>query len=182
MSSIIERYAGAISSKNLKSDPRTNASDSDVLGAAGLAAKYNPLAIALERLFYGDEHAAALAAVDIVALLSDEVWHEARKERQKLRRVQADSLARAVLAWYRNGTCKPCGGHGYAIIGTLGTGRAVVSDQECPSCKGTKKVLFEPAFTARELPYAYWLRDRIEAQSCIAGPAMMRRLAKGMEL
>lgn len=176
--SILERYASAIHSSNLKSEPRTNASDSDVLGAGGLAAKDQPLAVALERLFRGDSHAAA----DIVALLASEVWEQSAADRRKLRRVEAEALAQAVLAWFRSGTCKPCGGHGYAIIGTLGTGRAVKSDQECPACRGTKKVLFEPQFTARTLPYAYWLRDRIEAQSCIAGPAMMRKLGKEMGL
>lgn len=178
MSYILTRYARAISSGNLKSDARTTSSDADVLGAAGLAAKKNPLAVALERLFLGDGR----AAVDVVALLADDVWRYARTDRKKLRRAESEVLAQAVLAWCRSGTCKPCGGHGYMILGTLGTGRAVVSDHECQACRGTKKVLFEPQFTARELPWAYWVRDRIEAQLSLAGPAIMRKLAKEMEL
>lgn len=178
MSAITERYARAIRSGNLKSDARTTSSDSDVLGAAGLAAKKRPVAIALERLFRGDGRAAA----DIVALLSGDVWKHARTSSTKMRRSEAAPLAQAVLAWCRNGICKPCGGHGYAIMGTLGTGRAVVSDHECPTCFGTKKMLFEPQFSVRHLPYAFWLRDRIEAQLCVAGPAIMRKLAQDMEL
>lgn len=178
MTNIAARYARAIGSGNLKSDARTTSSDSDVLGAAGLAAKKYPVAIGLERLFVGDGRAAA----DIVALLADDVWIHARKSHKKLRRAEAVLLAQAVLAWCRGGTCTSCGGHGYAILGTLGTGRAVVSDNECPACRGTKKVLFEPAFTTRELPHAYWLRERIEALLCFAGPAIMRKMAEDMEL
>ena len=36
---VLDRYASAIDSSNLKSEPGTTFSDTDVLGAAGIAAK-----------------------------------------------------------------------------------------------------------------------------------------------
>jgi hypothetical protein len=177
LTSIDEKYFIATRSSNLKSTERTTSSHSDVLGAAGLAAKDRPLAIALERLLAGDSK----AAEEIVELLAVEVWERA-PERPKLRRAHAVLIAQAVLAWCRHGTCLACGGHGYAVIGTLGTGRAVISDHECPSCHGTKKRLFERSFRRQDLPHAYWIRDTIEAEMSTAGPAIMRKLAERIAL
>lgn len=46
---IQERYSAAINSKSLVSDPDTTWSDTDVLGAMGLASVSYPLATALVR-------------------------------------------------------------------------------------------------------------------------------------
>lgn len=54
---INERYSGAISSADLTSDERTTYSDSDVIGAMGLAARLSPMGVALARLLAGDRRA-----------------------------------------------------------------------------------------------------------------------------
>jgi hypothetical protein len=174
MSKIIDRYSSAVRSSNLKSKESTTYSDSDVLGAMGLAAKQRPLAAALTRLFTGDNHAAQA----IVAILAEMAWGKAAETRVPLKRPQAVDMARAVLAWHRDGKCSACGGHGYSILGTLGTGRAVVSDHDCPACKGSKKVPFGPQFPVERRSVAWWLLSAVEREQGHAGPAAMAALAK----
>lgn len=91
---VIERYASAVRSTNLKVDERTTRSDSDVLGAMGLAAREFPLAVALQRLFLGD----TTAARELVELLADDAWRQARAMKVKLNHVQAYELAHGCVA------------------------------------------------------------------------------------
>ena len=80
---IVDRYAGAVRSSDLKSEERTTHSDSDVLGAMGVADRrlthdrnprwQSPLSVPLLRLFMGDNHAAS----QIVAILADMAWRKA---------------------------------------------------------------------------------------------------------
>lgn len=172
--SIIDRYSSAVRSSNLLSKPDTTWSDSDVIGAAGLAAKHNPLAIALTRLFTGDNSAAA----SIVQILSDAVWEKAKRDKIKLRRVQADDMARAVLAWFRDGVCKACGGHGYTLI----EGTRTVGDHACRSCHGTGKLSFDSQFALERLLLARWLLAEVEREQAIAGSAAMAALAPRLDL
>ena len=95
----MSRYASAVRSNNLRSAAATTYSDSDVLGAVGLASKRHPLAMALARLFCGDNHAAR----ELVVILSELAWGKAAVLRIDLKRTQADDIARAVLAWHRDG-------------------------------------------------------------------------------
>jgi hypothetical protein len=174
LSKIIDRYSSAVRSSNLRSKESTTYSDSDVLGAMGLAAKQRPLAAALARLFTGDNHAAQA----IVAILAEMAWGKAAETRVQLKRTQAVDMARAVLAWHRDGRCSACGGHGYQILGTIGAGRAVKSDHECPACKGTRKVPFGPQFPVERRSVAWWLLAAVEREQGHAGPAAMAALAK----
>jgi hypothetical protein len=174
MSKIIDRYSSAVRSSNLRSKEATTYSDSDVLGAMGLAAKQRPLAAALARLFTGDNHASG----EIVEILAGLAWGKAAETRVPLKRPQAVDMARAVLAWHRDGICPTCKGHGYAILGTLGTGRAVVSDHDCPACKGSRKVPFGPQFPVERRSVAWWLLAAVEREQAHAGPAAMAALAK----
>ena len=177
---ITDRYASAIGSSNLRSRPETAQSDTDVLGAFGLAARGNPitgregvpLAVALTRLFSGDNR----AAVEIVGIMADMLWGKAAVMRVKVRRTEAEDMARAVLAWHRNGTCPACGGHGYAVL----AGTTVLGDVECPACHGTGKRPFERNFRHDDL--ARWLLAEIERESGKAGPAAMLMLAGRMDL
>lgn len=166
---IIDRYASSIRSSNLSSKPDTNQSDSDVLGAAGLAAKHAPIAVALERLFSGDNH----ASPELVLMLGEMAWSRARREGVKMRRVQADDTARAVLAWERDGTCPECHGRGFQLI----KGTTSLSDNECQACNGSKKVPFASAFTLEHLGIAWWLHDEIMREKGRAGGVMLHSLA-----
>lgn len=184
--SIVDRYSGAVNSSNLKSKPDTNCSDSDVLGAAGFASKPvrtvagvevrgSPLGIALMRLFAGDNTAAA----DLVRVMSralvGKAWHW---EKTALPEVEAEDMARAVLAWYRDGVCKVCGGHGKEkLVGAPG-----LSDRDCQACKGSGKVPFDKAFVIERRALARWMLAEVEREQTIAGPAAMAALAPRMEL
>ncbi|WP_422096321.1 hypothetical protein [Variovorax sp.] len=169
---IEDRYSAAIRSSNLKIDPRTKRSDSDVLGAMGLAARHFPLAVALQRLFLGDN----TAAKEIVEILADDVWKKARGMRIKLNRVQAYDLARASVAWHRNPTCTACHGHGATVIpGTKTLG--VV----CTSCRGEGRTSLAKLF--KDLaPLADWLVAHMEKHQAMAGPEAMKQLAGYLEL
>lgn len=194
------RYASAVhshnltvrSSKNNTEDAETVIGDPEVLGAYGLAdrnlgegrergrdGKWRPitpapLAVPLERLFAGDSNAAH-AVVGILAILA---FDESRRLGVRLSQVQATDMARATLAWYRNGTCQPCGGRGKPLI----KDSPVESAHDCDQCKGTGKVLFERNFRHEWKPLAVWLRDRMDEESSKAGPAAMRSLAGRMTL
>jgi hypothetical protein len=179
---IQDRYAGAVHSSNLKSEPETYRSDSDVIAAYGLAAKRvlfdgrpgSPLAVALERLFAGDSRASR----EIVQAMAGLSWGKARTLKVKLTRVQSEDLARAVLAWHRDGKCKPCGGHGYDVV----PGTRTVGDAECRACHGTTKMPFEPQFRPEHRDLARWLLTAIEKEQSVAGPAAMRALAPMLEI
>lgn len=184
---ISDRYATAVHSSNLKSKPETTFSDADVLGAAGLAGKAErtlpdgtvvrgaPLGIALMRLLSGDNSASR----EIVAILSDSAVGKAwRMDSMKLQRVQADDMARAVLAWFRDGTCKPCGGHGYLLM----QGAPSLSEHACPACRGTRKVPFDSAFPMEQVLLARWLLAEVEREIAFAGPAAMAALAPRLDL
>ena len=174
MSKILDRYASAVHSSNLTSDPKSVYSDSDVLGAAGLAAKSRPLALALTRLFMGDNHASG----QIVDILGEMAWGKAHSMNVKLTRVQSWDMGKAVLAWHRDGACKPCGGHGYQII----PGTRAIGDSECPKCRGTGKIPYEKQFKHEWRELARWLLSEVEREQGRAGQAAMAMLAPRLEI
>jgi hypothetical protein len=172
---ITERYSSAIKSSNLKSVEATTYSDSDVIGAYGLASKKHPLAVALTRLLAGDNHASG----QVVEILSQMTRDRAgRTGVTLLVHTQAVDIARAVLAWYRNGTCTACGGHGYEVL----PGTPSLSNVECGACKGTGKILFDRQFPHQQRALATWLLNQVETQLSTAGPAAMAMLAPRLEM
>ncbi len=170
---IQERYATAIRSSCLDVDERTTYSDTDVLGSYGLAAKVHPLAVALERLFSGDNG----AATEIVETLADLAWRRAIKTGIKLRRVESVDMARACLAWHRDGTCKDCGGHGQMVI----KGSTTIGGAICKACRGTGRIPFERQFKHEWRALAAWLVAEMECEQGRAGPAAMRKLAPKLD-
>ena len=174
MSKVLDRYASAVHSSNLKSKEGTVWSDSDVLGAAGLAGKRNALAMALARLFSGDN----TAAHELVRTMADLVWWKQHTSGAKLKRTQATDMARAVLSWKRDGVCRPCGGHGFELI----PGTRTVGGTACRACRGTGKVLFDKQFPMERLGLARWLLSEIEREQGKAGSAAMAKLAPRLEL
>jgi len=170
---IIDRYASAIRSSNLGSKPDTLSSDSDVLGAAGLAAKRSPLAIALLRLFCGDNH----ASTAVVGILADKAVGKAYRMGNECSRVEALDISAAVLAWHRDGTCKVCGGHGVKLI----PGTTVLSGDPCTVCLGGR-IRFDRQFPVARLDLARWLAAELDREQAIAGADAMRALAPKLDL
>jgi hypothetical protein len=171
MAAITDRYASAVRSSDLsnKAEPdATISTDSDVVGAFGLAGKRNPLAVALTRLFTGDNG----ASTEVVAILSSLAWGKADAMRVQLKRTQADDMARAVLAWHREGHCRACNGHGYELI----PGAPSLSGSHCSACDGTRKVPFAREFGANMRGLAFWLLGEVEREQSVAGPAAMAKL------
>lgn len=178
MSKILDRYAGAVHSRDLSSKEKTTYSDSDVLGAAGLAAKRSPLAISLARLFSGDNRAAA----ELVRIMARMLVGKAYRMGATLGEVEAADLARAVLAWHRDGRCKVCGGHGYELTPADHGGRRTVTERACRACRGTGKIPFEAQFTRERRDLAKWLLTEIEREQAIAGQEAMKSLAPKLDL
>lgn len=190
------RYARAVNSGNLlvrsakhtADEANTVLGDPEVLGAYGLADRNltrghdgqgrsftpAPLAVSLERLFSGD-HRAAHA---IVRILAGEAFKEARRHRIQLSQVQAHDMGCAVLAWFQNGTCQPCGGRGFPLI----PDSPVQSAHECEHCGGEGKIPFRKQFRQEWKDLADWLKDQMERESGRAAPAAMKTLADRMTL
>ena len=165
---ISDRYASAINSSNLLSIAGTTFSDTDVLGAAALASRKRPLAIALARLLYGDNKAAR----DVAAILEDLVWRQARARGIKSHQAGARALAQAALGWYRHGACKACHGHGRMLI----PGTTVIGERECLQCHGAGRVAFERQFSPDQRELARWAAARIEREQSIAWPLALSLL------
>jgi hypothetical protein len=184
---VTDRYASAIRSSCLTVDERTTFSDTDVVGAMGLAdrcltegrdsngnpGRHAPLAVALQRLFTGDNGAAMV----VVQLLSQKAWERARATRVRLNRIGAADMAKACLAWHRDGVCKPCGGHGTLVI----PGSTTLGPVTCKPCKGEGKVPFERQFPVELRDLAGWLVAEMEREQHHAGPAAMRSLAPKLD-
>lgn len=162
MSNIETSYAVAVS----------HGVQTDVVGAVGLAGKRAPLATALLRLFVGDNH----AAKEIVDLMAQMLVGKAYRMGNEIEHVRAVDMARAVLAWHRDGRCKVCGGHGFLKM----DGAPSLSDQECRACRGAGRVLFDQQFPMERLELARWLAAKVEVEQRVAGAEALRFLADRM--
>lgn len=156
--SIVDWYASDVSA----------GTQGDSVGAAGFAGKTRPLAIALLRLFVGDNGSAA----DLVRLMAEMVVSKAYRAGIIMPPTTGEDIAKAVLAWHRDGVCRPCGGHGFMKL----DGSPGLSDQTCRHCHGTKKVPFDRQFSAANIYFARWLVVEVEREQALAGPEAMRRL------
>ena len=194
MASIINRYASAVHSSNLKVSrelDKTNETvtdDTDTLGAMALADRDlergrrtdgtsihpAPLAVPLERLFAGDRN----AAHDIVRKLAEMLYTHSFEVRVKVARPICVDIAKACLAWHRDGVCKACGGHGYSLI----PGVPALSGHTCPACRGTGKIRLSEVFAAKHLALAQWLIDEMMREAGRAGPEAMKRLSSAMDI
>lgn len=168
---MLERYSAAVNSGDLSVNPDTRWSDTDVLGAAGLAGRYEPLGVALTRLFADGK------PEPTVTILTEMAFKRARTVKVKLSLLQANDLAKAVLGYYRHGTCQPCGGTGYNVI----PGTPVQGD-ECPRCRATGRMPFDPQFQHETRELARWLSGEIDRAQAVAGRAAMQMLAPRLDL
>lgn len=175
---ITDRYASAVRSSSLKSEERTVFSDCDVLGAFGLAARIledegHPLAVPLQRLFTGDNG----AALQIVEVLAQMARGKAPSLRTDITILQANDMAKACLAWHRDGVCKPCGGHGQLLI----KGTKTIGGAFCRPCRGTGRMPFEKQFRHEWRELARWLVAEMEREQGRAGPAALKAIAPRLE-
>ncbi len=184
MNNLKDRYASAVNSSNLKSRPETTYSDTDVLGAMGIADRRlsggedhfsrHPLAVPLERLFAGDNAAAGV----IVQILGGIIRGKAQSLRIRMSETQATDMARAVLGWFRHPACGACSGHGFKII----PGTTTKGDASCDPCRGTGRVIFEDLYRVEWRELVRWVIAQMERESGMAGPAAMKALAPQLDL
>lgn len=181
---INNRYASAINSSNLVSHPDTRFSDTDVLGAFAIADKRlsrgdefgnkHPLAVPLQRLFVGDK----TAALEITRILTEIIRGKALSMRIEIAQTQAQDMARATLAWFRNPSCQVCGGHGFKII----KGTTTVGDSRCHPCAGSGKVLLEMGFRLEHRELLRYVMAKMDREAAMAGPEAMRAIAPKLDL
>jgi hypothetical protein len=159
MEKISERYSIARNTSNLKSEPRTVMSASDVIGAAGMAAQEHQDALLLWSVMYGGKTSQKMRLVDGLAYkLTDYMMRNRLKGNPR-------HIAMEVLAYYLHATCDDCDGVGHQIIPYT----IVRSDDPCPYCQGTGK----PPMPQDEA--WQWLHDRVsELLSIAAGKTMQK--------
>lgn len=168
-----ERYATAIRANSLKSEAKTTASSTDVLGAAGIAARDNPLGFALYRLFLGDN-----GSVDaIIEEMAARAVGKAYRIKPEIDWQGARILSRLVLDWYRSPACRACGRHGFQRMKNA----PALSDQPCTECRGAKDRDFDAMFSLTRLSLARWLAVELEREMGLAGPAAMAALAPRLD-
>ncbi len=181
---IQERYRAAVHSRDMTVDPKTFRSDSDVAGAYGLADKRlcaggdhngdfppSPLSVPLERFFAGDGRAAS-TIVEILALMA---YKRARHLKVRCNEPTAQDMAKACLAWHRDGKCKHCGGHGFEMI----PGAPTLSERPCSHCLNGR-IPLEAQFPPELRELAGWMVSQMERAAGRAGPAAMQAIAGGM--
>jgi hypothetical protein len=191
-----DRYAAAVNSSNLKSADKKGAegtvSDTDALGAMGLADRAltdgklitgpgefrpiapSPLSAAIARLLQGDDR----AVTRIIGELAEMTFEQSWRIRLKINRHQAKDIATACFAWFRNGTCKACGGHGKTLI----KGTKTLSDHDCQPCRGTGRMLFEPQFAPEHRNLARWVASELGRSAGRAFDIAARKIAPTLDL
>lgn len=194
---IQDRYASSINSSNLRNGEvkgyeGQSTQDTTLLGAMGLAAraleegrvvtgpgtfrevKPAPLSAPLARVLAGDH----LAVRQVLETLGTMAFEQSWVLKVKIDRVQALDMARACYAWYRHGTCKPCGGHGKTMI----PGTKSLSDHDCQPCRGTGKLAFEKAFRHEHRELARWVVAEFDRQAGRAFGIAAQKIAPSLEI
>lgn len=171
MSNITERYFSAVRSSNLRSIERTTDSDIDVIGAFGLAAKREPLGVALQRLFTGD----SAAFNEVIEILAEKLT---RHFGGHITMSKARFVAKTVLEWNHDKTCHVCNGLGRELI----PGTPTIGTKDCGACRGTGQALFQKIFHRENLRFADWTQMQIEIVQGRAGQEAMKCLAPTLDL
>jgi hypothetical protein len=166
MSRIAERYSTAIMTSNLKSELRSDYSDSDVVGAYGFASKENPLGVALARLLAGGRPATAIEALAYLAM------ERARdREKRPISKEYALLIAQEVIAWYQHSVCTECNGLGSLVIEGTTTLKYT-----CVACDGTGRVDLFESIPKKRHELARWLSSQMDISLAGIGGQAMRRL------
>ena len=171
---IVDRYSHAVHSTNLRSHCRSAVGDIDMLGAAGFAARRSPLSVALLRLYVADDQAASSDLVGLLGgMLVGKAWHGFGN--MKLPKAHAADMARAVLAWHRDGACKACRGLKFTRV----EGAPSLSGHSCQTCGGSGKMAFDKHFAESHRPLVRWLVSEIEREEAMAGGDVRRAAGIG---
>ena len=137
------------------------------------AVRPEPLAIPLARLFAGDNQAAHV----LTRIMAKEVYDHSFTMRVRITRHAAFDMARACLAWSRDGVCRTCGGHGKTLI----PGTKTHSEHDCQSCQGAGRIPLERNFRQEHRDLARWLVAEIERQIARPWAEAARSLARDMD-
>lgn len=143
-----DRYASAVCSSSLTPDADSSLAPLDVLGAAGMAARREPLGMLLQRLRACPTPVAQSVAG---AALAERLRAAVRK--RQVRRDGADSevVAAEALAWWLDPTCLSCGGVRFQARDARLTAR------HCGVCSGSGVRPLE----SRGTDAAHWVIDEI---------------------
>lgn len=166
MTNIAEKYSTARNTSNLKSEPRTAMSASDILISAGMAAQQHSDALLLWSVVYGGKTQQKLMLVDG---LERKVCEYMLRNRLK---GNPRHIAMEVLAYYLHASCKECNGVGYQIV----PGTITRSDDPCPYCSGVGKPR-PPEGEAWQ-----WLHRYVSMLIAKAAGKMMDKLRVDMDL
>ena len=158
-----DRYASAVSTSDLTPRAASSLAPLDVLGAAGLAARRQPLGMLLQRL-RADPTPVAQAVAG--AALAERLREAVRKRQVRRDGVDSEVVAADALAWWLDPTCLSCGGVRYQARNGRLTGR------DCQGCEGTgRRGLASSAPAA-----AAWVVDAISQQVAQSEAAHRRAL------
>lgn len=114
-----------------------------------------PLAVPLARVMHGGDYRAMHS---IVRELADRGYRKSKHFDARVTEGEAKRMAKATIAWFLHGTCKPCGGHGMERP----EGAPMLSGRICKSCGGTKRIPFVTQFHHHVRPLAQWMVDEVE--------------------
>ena len=146
-----DRYASAVCSSSLTPDADSSLAPLDVLGAAGLAARREPLGMLLQRLRACPTPVAQSVAG---AALAERLRGAVRKRQVRRDGVDSEVIAAEALAWWLDPTCLSCGGVKFQARDARLTAR------HCPACGGSGLRELESAAPAA----AEWVLDAISQQ------------------
>ena len=156
---LIESVSKAQVSGTLSEGKPGQLADVDVIRACGMVSAKNPLGMALWRIKYAD------------------IWEEVRSAltglsdllvaRKGMSKAEATDSAERVLAHWIGDRCDECGGTGYATI----PGTPMLSDVECPGCKGQGRLELE-----KPTPNEQWLQAQIALYESEVAGAIMTKL------
>lgn len=164
---IVKSYCRATLSSNLRDDEHHHATEK--LAAVALSGKLGNM---LFRVKYANDHTSYNAL--------REAWTEIVKSKAVLRKWPKDvsprKVARLSLEHWHNDVCTDCGGTGYKTVPYVSS---YLSDDECPTCKGTAKRPIQVKHNIRD--YVADMVEVIEDMTARAASSAMAKLASDMD-
>lgn len=159
-----DRYARAVCSSSLTPRAESNVAPLDLLGAAGMAARRQPLGMLLQRLRASPTPVAQAVAG---AALAERLRAAVRKRQVRRDGVDSEAVAAEALAWWLDPTCLSCGGVKFLARDARLTAR------HCPVCAGSGVRPLESRATSA----AEWVLDSISRHVGQSEAAHRRALA-----